>query len=259
MKASVQTRQANTAVAAFVDSSIKSISAKSRSKGKADAQAAKLGVLMAEVGEQIGVREADVAIGKAETIETVEALLRQMMANGLTCGTGVKGDKSVPDMLKAPNNNFPGELYTVFVDAINAPRIAADLPEVSKGVRDNYLSKMRTFVRARGAAPLDLYGNLAKAKAEATKSANAKTKVDVSSSDDESGEATPSAAVAHVESVKGVAPLLAFLSKWIAENPKKELADGSDLLHIIGAAEDLLSDAQDLFKAESQAKAKGRK
>jgi hypothetical protein len=250
MKANVKSESV---IGSAVQSLTKSLSAKSRSKASADEVAAKLGVLMAETGEAIGMRDVDQVIGKEETIVVVKNALDRMIELGLTCDK----DCATGDMLKAPSQSNPGELWTIFVDAINAPRMGAGLEEIAKGTRDNYLSRIREYVRGRGAQPLDLYGNLKAAALKAAKTAaQAKKAAQVSEGGDEGEKPLVGAsdAPAHTESLKGVAPLVAFLSKYLKENVKGEVEP--PFLNVLAMCEDVLDEAQDVFKAESQRKAK---
>lgn len=185
------------------------LSAKVRGTSKANQKAATIGDLVQRIGDEIGHFSADQDIGRGMLQETIEGLLRDAMKAGLTV-----------EMLKAPTKASPQECYVALVDAINAPRVAIGLDALKNSVRDNYLSKIRAFLKARGAEPLDLFGNRAKAG-----KFNPAKKVTASAEADESeAERVTLRTVSFNtkqgtdESLIGLPALQKFLNAWIDAN-----------------------------------------
>lgn len=205
------------------------LSAKVRGTSKANQKAATIGDLVQRIGDEIGHFSADQDIGRGMLQETIEGLLRDAIKAGLTV-----------EMLKAPTKASPQECYVALVDAINAPRLALDditrerfagvpddvlrakgllLGELKNSVRDNYLSRIRNFLKSRGAEPLDLFGNIAKAKSKAA----TKQGVSEASDDDEAERVTArtvsfNAKSGTDESLIGLPALQKFLNAWIDAN-----------------------------------------
>jgi hypothetical protein len=223
-------------------------------KATREANDARIGALIADAGDSIGVYTVGLDLDQASTISSVEAAVRDAIALGLTCDK----ESATGDMLKAPSKTNPGELWTVFVDAINAPRMANGLPELAKGARDNYLSRIRAFVRARGADSLDLYGNIQAAKLRAAAAAKQPAAVNAGDDDATGDDTTPVSAhvrgaAANDESTyTGAAALAAFLSKFVDANPKDSASIG--FCTIIGAVEDLLEETQAFIALTSKGK-----
>ena len=107
-----------------------------------------IGAKLVEAGEALGTYTVSSEIDKVATVKLVDESLRAAMKAGLQ-----------RDMLKAGS-----QCYLSFTGAISAVREANELEPISNGTRDNYMSRIRDFISARGAEPLDLYGNIAEAK-----------------------------------------------------------------------------------------------
>jgi hypothetical protein len=209
-----------------------SLSATTRKQAVADDVAARQGVAISTIGEMIGNYSTSTEFDKADLVANISSVLVAAM----------KDDDLQAEDLKAPSNSNPGELWTVLVDSINAPRLANELPELATGTRDNYLSRIRAFLRARGAEPLDLFGNFAvkKAKAEAAAAQQAKEAVDkAKDSSEESGEVADKNAVVNA---KGPVALRDFLAAFIVQNDYKKA--NNRMQHLIDMADDLLEEAK---------------
>lgn len=213
--------------------------AKVRTDKKADTKAADIGDLVAQIGDEIGHYSADADIAKGSLLQHVESLLRKAMDAGLT-----------DEMLKAPTKIEPRECYVLLVDAINAPRLANGLEELKSSVRDNYMSKMRAFLRSRGAEALDLFGNIAKTKAKAaSKTSEPEPEADEAEADEAEqatsrtkSPASKSGAPAHLI---GLPAVHAFLTEWVAANPAGTIsAEWRDKII------DLNDELEDLLKAK---------
>jgi hypothetical protein len=188
----------------------KALSSKARKQQEAGAKAASIGDTIARIGDEIGHYTVDHDLAKGQLQETVESLLRVAMEQGL-----------VAEMLKAPTKKEPRECYTLLVDAMNAPRIANDMPELKNTARDNYMSRIRKFVEARGAVPLDLFGNYA---TKAAKSTSTKSSANDTSDEDEtatknSAGTGPAVKRGTSEQLIGLPALQRFLAAWMDANP----------------------------------------
>lgn len=186
----------------------KELTAKARKQAQENERLATIGDLVQRIGDEIGHFTADKELAQDQLQVLVGNLLTDAMNAGLTV-----------EMLKAPTKASPQECYVALVDAINAPRVAIGLPELKNSVRDNYLSRIRSFLKSRGAEPLDLFGNIAKAKAKAA------AKSDASEADegDEAERVTArtvsfNAKQGTDESLIGLPALQKFLNAWIDAN-----------------------------------------
>lgn len=191
----------------------------------AEAKAKQLALVnvMKSAGSTIGKYMAKKEKMKGELVASVTDILQDAMTNhGLTV-----------DMLKAPTKETPRPCYTGLVDAMSKTCGGA----LDVRVRDNYMSKIRAYVKDRGANPLDLFGNLAtKAKQQAaslttvqqpatptTQPEPTKENVQPETNDVDSGKVISFTAkdkqpVAEVDT-KGLPALVAYLDKWLEANP----------------------------------------
>lgn len=210
-------------------------------------QAQTLGALISDIGETLGNYSADSEMTKSDTRATIEEYLTvAMKEHGLQV-----------EMLKAPSKTNPGELWTILVDAINAPRVACDLPELSTGTRDNYLSRIRAFVRDRGAMPLDLFGNLAvkKAKVAAEQVASEQAVSEETNSTSEELPEVSAAVIADkptVMNAKGLIALRDFLALFIEQNDEPEAS--ADMEFVLGAADELLQATKKIIAKKGKSK-----
>lgn len=201
----------------------------------ADKKAATLGDIMQRVGDELGAYTVEHDLLQIDVRTSIEEHLRTAMKMGLEVA-----------MLKAPTKAEPRECYTCLVDALNAQRRGAGLKLLSDATRDNYMTRIRAFVRDRGANPLDLFGNLAvKAKKEAAKQAAqpAPAASSEAETDDAVEEVASKPAVSHASAEKlfGATPLAQFLTAWVAENQTnvaagKFVAMATDMLNALSAA-----------------------
>jgi hypothetical protein len=125
-------------------------------------------------------------------------------------------------MLKAPTKNEPRECYTCLVDALQAVRIGAGLKPLKDSTRDNYLSRIRAFVKARGAEPLDLFGNLAVKKAEQERKLAVKGEP---GSSEDSGDVDTKPQQRELVAARGIPALHAFLTEWNSQNAEGTVAE----------------------------------
>lgn len=176
-----------------------------RDEAKNNARYTSLGAAMHEIGESIGYYSIEHDFAQETVISAVSNVLKNAMKQGLEVA-----------MLKAPTKAEPRECYTCLVDALQGVRSAAGLPPLKDATRDNYLSRIRAFVKARGAEPLDLFGNLAVKKAEQDRKLN---KVAAASGTD-SAEGTASERGNDTPKVdmKGIPALHSHLVAWLASN-----------------------------------------
>lgn len=171
-----------------------------------------IGAKLVEAGEALGTYTVSSEIDKVATVKLVDESLRAAMKAGLQ-----------RDMLKAGS-----QCYLSFTGAISAVREANELEPISNGTRDNYMSRIRDFISARGAEPLDLYGNIAEAKRKAAKAVALKEAEKTiatmkGENDDVEDEDVPKAVtITQPKQVDVIgAPALAmFLTAWIAANGK---------------------------------------
>lgn len=243
-----------------------------------NAKAAALGTIFGNIGDTIGNASVETDYVRESAIEQVESYLKEAMTkHGLQV-----------EMLKAPSKQNPGELWTIIVDAMNIPRryaycakhnakekdeskhitpetMTADQKveaDLRTSVRDNYLSKIRNFIRDRGANPLDLYGNIAQAKADKErKLANAKAKEAVDAakqssskethveSEESTSEESTSEEKAPVMNAKGAVALRDFLSLWIAQNNEGKVS--AELEFLLDTADDLLDAVKDFISKKT--------
>lgn len=117
----------------------------------AEQNAQSIGTLMAEAGETLG----SYSVMSSEIQITAQSQIAQAISDAMKKGLTV-------EMLKAKT-----PCYIAFVESVQSVRAANDLTPLSDATRDNYLSRIRKFVSARGAVPLDLFGNAAAAKQKA--------------------------------------------------------------------------------------------
>lgn len=154
---------------------------------------------------------------QAESLLIVDGIIRESVTSGLTVA-----------MLKAKQ-----PCYLAFVDAIGE--------SLATGTRDNYLSRIRSFVTALltgdKTAELDLYGNI---KAKANRAAQIPgTRAPVEDGEDGADDAQQAKQSAPMVSNKeGAAALVEMLTNWVNKNA----ADGA-LFHLLGLARDLNAEA----------------
>lgn len=146
----------------------------------------------------------------------VSGFLSEAMTAGLTV-----------DMLKAPSKAAPQACYVAIVSSMEKARGT----ELSAAVRDNYMSKIRAFVKDRGANALDLFGNLANAaKAKAARSpqtpSGVTAVVDAEKLTEQNSGSPANKAVQRgvEEKLIGVIPLHQFLGAWLTANPVGSVA-----------------------------------
>lgn len=197
------------------------LSAVERELAKKNATYATVGDAMAAIGDEIGAYTADKELMQSEVLLDVARHLRAAMKLGLEV-----------NMLKAPTKDMPRECYTILVDAINAPRLSAGMDELKPATRDNYLSRIRAFVKARGAVDLDLFGNLRTKELKAVKkAAPAKsTPVDSDGAEPSEEELATSRTVSFnaksgtPENLIGLPALNAYMLQWLEANPVGTIA-----------------------------------
>jgi len=154
-----------------------------------------INTLLSSAGGALGKYMSAEFKSRETCLSKMDTALRQAMDLGL-----------VVDHLKAGKKK-----YTAIVDSIQTARTASGLEPLASATRDNYLSRIRTFVSARGAEPLDVFGNLKAAAQEDN-------------------------LLYEDKSLRGAPALGAFLRDWIDEN------DGNNaLLKIRTIAQDLLN------------------
>lgn len=210
------------------------LAVKDREAAKVDAKNAILGHSMMQIGEAIGYYSIEQAIAQTDVITTITELLKLAMKNGLEVG-----------MLKASTKNSPRECYDCLVNALQGVRSEVEMKPISDATRDNYLSRIRAYVRDRGANPLDLFGNLAtKAKkaAEAAKSTAPEAgdaSEDIEVADDVD---TKDVSQRQLVAAKGLPSLHAFLKEWITQNDVGIVAEKYRLMvqDVIGQIEVVL-------------------
>lgn len=204
------------------------ISAAERAVVEENEKFGNIGDTLQELGSEIGHYMVDKELAQESLLDVVSALLLRAMEQGLTV-----------DMLKAPSKSNPGECFIAIVDGINAARIGAGKGELATGARDNYMTRIRAFVRDRGANPLDLFGNLA-VKAAKTRTPRQPSAPSEPSDDtlQRETESTPSpdSVSGKDGSLFGLVPLNAFLIQWLDANPAGTIKTKIDY---IGMVEDL--------------------
>ena len=194
--------------------------------------------LLTSVGMHIGALETETELLRIEAQVHIEQSLREAMKLGLQesmlSGRTVGGKKE--------------DCYMLIVSNMQDFRVGAGLAALSDKVRDNYLCKIRAFVRDRGANKLDLYGNEAnKARnANAGKGKGSAGKSAASSVGNNNPQ--PISEDAAYGNLAGVPVLLKFMNEWLAVNSN------------VAALNDFTLAAQDFAKhATALAKAKGIK
>lgn len=225
------------------------------------ARAFRLSTVAHTIGETIGLYEANKVLTREEVRQEVENYLK----------TAMKEDGLTEDMLYKPSKNNPGELYTIIVDSLNTHYRALHGEDLDVRLRDNRMSKIRAFVRDRGAVPLDLFGTFAaKASAEKAKLAvkqakDAASKVvadaqasskETHSANEESAPAAPAEVAPAKPNARGLLALQDYLSEFIAQNDEPEISD--EMEFVLGACDELLQTINKLI-ATKQAKAKSKK
>lgn len=195
----------------------KSISLARIDATKSNNNDAHIGLMLCEAGETLGAYTVMAQQDSTTCLESMTASLTLAMSDGLTV-----------DMLKAGR-----AAYTALVDSFQNVRTANGMTQLTNATRDNYLSRIRNFVRDRGANPLDVFGNLKAAEQKAAKKAEAAVAVVAESKP----VAAPQAVVADVElpAFNGLAPLQKFLTAWTSAN-----AGSTALLQLHTMASDLL-------------------
>lgn len=187
-----------------------------------------IGLCLVAAGESLGAYTTSDTWERTTCASVMDKALRSAMDLGLTV-----------DALKAGKQG-----YLAFVDSIQNVRIANGMEPLVNATRDNYMSRIRTFVSARGAEPLDVFGNLKAAaqKAERERKAAEAKKLtgDTIDAAKESSDETESDPVTitqpKVVELRGAPALGQFLAAWIEGN------DGNNaLLKIRTMAEDLLN------------------
>lgn len=221
---------------------------------KEDQRCAALGAILSQVGDQIGHYEAEKGQLDIDVIVEVKALLdRGMKEYGLTEEDTYKGTK------KEPN-----PVWHMMVDAMNAPRIAAGLPELGTGTRDNYMSRIRQYLKDRGATPLDLHGSIAKEKAmQALRAAAEKSKDDAAPADKKTVSFKAKASEADDDAEEGsgeaanaprytLAALQDTLAGFITTNDEPDADAETELL--LKMAEDFLQVVNNIVKKQKAKK-----
>lgn len=202
----------------------KSLSAKQQKVSAENKRLGNIGDALQQVGETIGYYSVETDMLKADVRLAVEEHLKFALSRGLTV-----------EMLKAPSSKNPGECWTAIVDALQGVRESAGLDPLKDSTRDNYLSRIRNFVRDRAANPLDLFGNFAVKKA---KGAGEKSSLQSEKSQDEevstnTEQEVPASPDAGKQFAGGVPALYASLKNWsdsndagmVAEKYRKMVAD----------------------------------
>lgn len=218
-------------------------SGKSSTRAVKEDRLARIGVLMAEAGEQIGACQAENEIAKEETRIVVKGMIDEAIKAGLVC------DKEAPegDMLKAPNKSFAGDLYLNFADSLNAIRTANGLDAYAYGTLANMVSRIRKYVREGG--EFDLWGNIAaKAAKEAKQNAQGEVQVSAHTRGGESSEDDAEDESRYI----GAAALLAYLQKFEDANPIEQAS--ADYKHILGMVGDLRGETEKFIAKQNAAK-----
>lgn len=192
--------------------------------------------LLTSVGMHIGALETETELLRIEAQVHIEQSLREAMKLGLQesmlSGRTVGGKKE--------------DCYMLIVSNMQDFRVGAGLAALSDKVRDNYLCKIRAFVRDRGANKLDLYGN----EANKARNANAGKGKGGKAPATNVGNTNPQpiSEDAAYGNLAGVPVLLKFMNEWLAVNSN------------VAALNDFTLAAQDFAKhATALAKAKGIK
>lgn len=199
----------------------KSISLARIDATRANNNDAHIGLMLCEAGETLGAYTVMAQQDSTTCLESMTASLTLAMSDGLTV-----------DMLKAGR-----AAYTALVESFQNVRTANGMTQLTNATRDNYASRIRSFVRDRGANPLDVFGNLKSAEQKAAKKAEAAVAVAVAVVAESTPVAAPQAVVADVElpAFNGLAPLQKFLAAWTSAN-----AGSTALLQLHTMAIDLL-------------------
>lgn len=193
---------------------------KSKRTSKKDQAYASVGQLMSCAGETIGHYTVEKDLLQSDTLAAVQSYLNDAMQQGLD-----------EEMLRAPSASRTGEAYTCLVTALQETRIAAGMDVLKDSTRDNYMSRIRAYVRDRGANPLDLFGNLkvkaqrAALKAQATKNADGQTEAERATEH----HVSPSAQSGTAESMIGLPALHKFLEAWVGANENKVIGKYVDM------------------------------
>lgn len=192
------------------------------------------------VGTAIGTQEKREKAARGEVLALVNAKLCEAMKAGLTA-----------DDLKAPTKNWPGVFFTAIVTAMEEARGAKFETKQEKGNRDNMMTRMRNFLRDRGANPLDLYGNLARTAANKSKQAprgaqtptsdTGKTPAELATEQNAGSTKNPAVKRGVEEKLIGLEPVAMFVKAWLEANPS--VAGGDE--KPINKVRDMLIDVQD--------------
>lgn len=157
----------------------------------------------AAVGALLGAYTVEHDLAQEECISEIESLLRANMK------------LLQPEMFSRKH-----EVGMAFIDNINAARLAADKKELVMGSQYNYMSRTKSFIEARGAKPLDLFGNIAAEEQRLAKGLPkkpaAKKEVSFKASDvDKQEEQSDNVQFGELS---GAPVLLKFVREWLAVN-----------------------------------------
>lgn len=223
------------AVPAKVTKPKAALSKAARDTAKQNAKFGNIGDAMQDIGIELATYTIDKELAQADLRAYVESALR----------TAMKKHGLQVEMLKASTKNKTYEAYDCLVNALQGTRIAAGMKPLADATRDNYMSRIKAFVRDRGANPLDLFGNYAvKAAAEkkkaAAKVAAAPAESSEGASDTQDAPSTEEADNARMQALRGLKPLNEFLLAWIDANDVGAVAEKyrvmvSDLQKQLGA------------------------
>lgn len=159
---------------------------------------------VANAGALLGAFSAEHELSQDECRVAIENLLRENMS--------VLTD----DMFSRKH-----EVGMLYINNINQARNAAGMADLAMGSQYNYMSRTKAFITARGAEPLDLFGNFAVAKQAAEKAlSGSKDKKVTKSTNKGAKETIPVGNNNAVEfgELAGVQPLLHFVNEWLAVN-----------------------------------------
>ena len=202
MKVSTTSLSASPVAAVSLDKRVRT------AKGKKDTDN-QINISLCAAGNALGSYTTSDLGARTTCAEAMTAALKGAISAGLTV-----------EMLKA---GLPA--YVALVDAIQSVRLSNKVAPLADATRDNYVSRIRSFVKDT-TKPLDIFGNLRAAAMALTSSKSATPKAKKQGAID----------IVKTVEIKGVAPLGKFLAAWI------ELNDGSQaLLQIRKMAQDLLS------------------
>lgn len=187
-------------------------------QAEAQAKLAALTSSLKSVGTDLGKYISRVSRERGKLIETVKAGIDIAMQEGLAV-----------DMLKAPTKTKAMPCYTALVSSLEKAAGANYDPRI----RDNYISKIRAYVKDRGANELDLFGNIAAAKArdaaklQATPVSGTEPNGGDNGDEDSDDEAVPvKKGVTNqlLPKLEGLKPLHEFMVAWLAANPAGKVA-----------------------------------